>query len=115
VSTKTGELQLVDCLHNRGLGHLGRGRCQLGLEGIACHRRSFQDETCGVGQQREFLGECCGDGRRNPDRRQRRLVVDCCRPTCAGERPGELLEIEGVAAALLVEDARVGALDRVAQ
>jgi hypothetical protein len=69
----------------------------------------------GVGQQRKLLRECRGDGRRNPDRRQRRVVVfgQCC--ARAAERPGELFEIEGIAAALRIQDARVDAIDRVAQ
>ena len=107
--------QLVDRLHHGGLRHLGRGRGQLRLERIACHRRSFQHETFGVRQERELLCERRGDGRRNSDRRQRRLVVYRRCSARAVERPGELFEIEGVAAALRIEDARVDAIDRVAQ
>ena len=46
---------------------------------------------------------------------ERRLVVHGRCSARAAERPGELLEIERVAAALGVEDARVDAIDRVAQ
>ena len=36
-------------------------------------------------------------------------------PACALERPGELLEVEGVAAALLVEDGCAGGVDPFAE
>ncbi len=65
------ELQeLVDRLHHRRFGHPGRGRHQLGLEGITCHCCSLQNEACRLGEQRKLAGECSDDGRRNPDRRQ---------------------------------------------
>jgi hypothetical protein len=75
----------------------------------------LQHETFGIRQESKLLCERRRDGRRNSDRRQRRLVVYrwCSAP--AVERPGELFEIEGVPAALRIEDARVDAIDRVAQ
>jgi hypothetical protein len=107
--------QLVDDVHHQPLGHPGRGRGELGLERIARHCRSFQEEAFVVRQERELLDECRGNGRRNSDLRQRRLVVHGRCSTRAVERPGELLEIEGVAAALDVEDPRVDAIDRLAE
>jgi hypothetical protein len=50
------ELQeFVDCVHRRCLRAGGRGGRQLGLEWIARHRRSFEDEASAVGQQRELF------------------------------------------------------------
>ena len=80
----------------------GGGR-QLGLERIARDRRPFQDEACGLGQEAQLFAQRGGNrggtsiaGQRRP-RRPRRT------PHRVVERARELLEIERVAAALLVE------------
>jgi hypothetical protein len=112
---KIASQQFVDRLHHGRLRHSGRCCRDLGFERIARHRRSFQYESFGVGQPRKFLCKCRGDGRRHSDRRQRRLIVYGRRCARAAERPGELFEIEGVTAALCIQDARVDAIDRVAQ
>ena len=110
------ELQeLVDSLHHRAFRKPGRGRRELGLERVSRHRGPFQDEACGVGQQRELLVERRADARGNSDRRRRRLVASRRRSTRSVERPGELLEIERIAAALRIQDIRVGGLDRGAE
>ena len=65
------ELQkLVDCVHRRSLGRIGCRGGQLGLEGIAGHRRSFQHAACAVRQKRELFVQRRGDGGRNVDARQ---------------------------------------------
>ena len=107
--------QLVDRLHNVRLGNSGRGRGQLGLEGVAGHSRSFQHETFRTGQQRELLCQRRGDDRRHADRRERTLVVHRRAPRLAVGRPRELLEVEGIAATLQVKRVRVGRGDRIAQ
>src|SRR5207248_5575585 len=76
---------------------------QLGLEWIARHRSSFQHTACAVRKERELLVQGRGDRVRDVDSRQRDLGT-AARKALAGDRPGELLEIEGVATALLVED-----------
>ncbi len=105
----------VDCVHHGGLGDLCRGRCQLELEGIARDCRSFQHEAARAREYRELLGDRRGNGRRNIEVGRRRLFVNGGRTFRAIEGPGELLEIEGVAAALLVQESGVRAFNRTAQ
>ena len=107
--------QLVDRRHTVRLGKSGRGRGQLGLEGVAGHSRSFQHEAFRAGQQRELFCQRRGDDRRHADRRERTLVVHGRAPGLAVGRPRELLEVEGIAATLQVERVRVGRGDRIAQ
>jgi hypothetical protein len=59
--------ELVERVHRRSLGCPGRGGRQLGLEGIARHRRAVEHETRTVRQRRELLAQCCDDGRRGLD------------------------------------------------
>ena len=103
--------QLVERLHDGRLGQRGRRRRELRLERVTGHRRPFEHETLRVGQQGELFRKSRGDARRNHDPGQRHLVVHCRCPTCAGK----LLEIEGVATALGIEDVRIDALARVAE
>ncbi len=103
--------QLVERLHDGRLGQRGRRRRELRLERVTGHRRPFEHETLRVGQQGELFRKSRGDARRNPDPGRRHLVVHCRCPTCAGK----LLEIEGVATALGIEDVRIDALARVAE
>ena len=107
--------QLVDDVHHRRLGHPARGRGELAVERIACHRRSFQHEALRVGQQRELLRQRRRDRRRDADRRALRLVEHRRRLAGTAGRAGELLEVERVAATLDVEAARLDAVDGVAQ
>ena len=82
--------QLVHGSQRRRLGHAAcRGR-ELGVERIPDHGRAVERESRVVAQERELLGQI---------RRDRRGNVEPRTP----ERPGELLEVEGVAAALLVQ------------
>ncbi len=55
--------EFVDCVRRRRLRRGGRGRRQLGLEGIARHRGSFEDEASAVRQQPELLAQRGGDRR----------------------------------------------------
>ena len=67
--------ELVDGLHHRPLGQLGRCGRQLGLEGVSCHRRPFQDEARAIRQQRELVADrCCrrSTGLRSSPARSRR-------------------------------------------
>ena len=82
--------QLVHGSQRRRLGHAAcRGR-ELGVERIPDHGRAVERESRVVAQERELLGQI---------RRDRRGNVEPRTP----ERPGELLEVEGVATALLVQ------------
>ncbi len=110
------ELQeLVDRVHRRRLGRRGRGRRQLGLERIARHRRSFEHEAC----RRPTAARALRSARRRRRTGPRWPVSEISgagvAPPCALERPGELLEVERVAAALLVEDGCVGGVDAFAE
>ena len=95
--------EFIDRVHRRSLGRGGRGRRQLGLERVARHRRAFEHQARVLGQQRELFGQRGGDGGRDADAGQRDLGRPSDR-SGALERPGELLQVEGVAAALLVKD-----------
>ena len=96
--------QLVQSLDRRRLGNGSGSRGQLGLEGIARHRRPLEDEARLVGEQAELLRERRHDALwdlRSGEVTSAR-VSNPCR---AVERPRELLEVERIAAALLVEPA----------
>src|SRR5204862_4505253 len=74
-----------------------------GLEGVAGHRRSFEYPVRIVGQESELLAERGGDGGRNVDAAER--DPGCVPgPAVTPERPRKLLEIERIAAALLIEN-----------
>ncbi len=101
--------ELVERVDGRRLVDVRRGRHQLGLERVAGDRRSFEAPAGRGGEQRQLLGEGRGDRRRHldvPDRRRRGSGRAEPRPV---ERARELLEVEGIAAALLVERGRVDA------
>ena len=90
--------KLVDCFHRRRLGPFScRGR-ELRLERVARDRRTLEDASSIVRQRGELLAQRSGDGNRYADARQGALA---CRRRPG--RPGELLEVEGVAAALFVD------------
>ena len=77
--------------------HVGGRRGKLGLERVPGHRRAFQHEPH-VGRQR---GQLCDEHREHGTR-------NSCRPRLAAAHPratraGKLLEVERVAAALLIE------------
>lgn len=54
--------ELVDGVHRRVLGCPGRGRRQLGLEGITRHRRSFEHQACALREQGQLFAQRGGDG-----------------------------------------------------
>ena len=95
--------QLVDRFHGGGLRCCGSCCSQLGLEGVAGHRRSLEHPARIVRQKAELLAERCGDGRWNLDAAERdiRCVPG---PAVTAERPRKLFEIERIAAALFIEN-----------
>ncbi len=99
--------QLVQRLERRSLGHRRGGRRKLGLERVARHRsrppaRAVRRPTAKRAPRR---------ARQQPPAARRDPSGDSSGPPCAAftsERSGELLQIERVAAALLVESGRRG-------
>ena len=86
-------------------GSSGRGR-QLRVEGVSRDCGALEDEACGLGEQSELLGERGGDRSWDVDTCERRLVGRCRTVGTVG-RPCELLEVEGIPAAVFVEAGRV--------
>ena len=95
--------QLVDRFHGGGLRCCGSCCSQLGLEGVAGHRRSLEHPARIVRQEAELLAERGGNGRWHLDAGERDIgcAVD---PALTAERPRKLLEIERIAAALVIEN-----------
>ena len=102
--------QLVQGLERRRLGGRRGGRGQLGFERVAGYRRPLQHAPCAVREKRELLGQSGRNRGRHVEIPGRELT-DACR-ALERERSGELLEIERVAAALLVESGCGGPVDR---
>ena len=108
------ELQeLVDRLDHRSLRLLRGHCCQLGLERITGHCCSLQHGAGGIGEQGEFLDERRNDRRGDAKAHERRLVTFGGRVGGRDCRSSELLEIEGVPAALLVESGGICGCDRL--
>ena len=107
--------QLVQGLDRRRLGNGGGSRGQLGLEGIARHRRTLEHEARVVRQQAELLEQRRHDTLRDLRRQRGRRRGRSRHPGRALERPRELLEIERIAAALLVEHRGLRAVGAGAQ
>ncbi len=105
-------IERLDCGH---LGHPRRGRDQLWLERITRNRSSFQHSTSPVGQQRELLGQRGGHRPRNLDAHQREVGDRRSGHGCAIQRPDQLLEVERIAAGLLVELVGDGGVDALPQ
>ncbi len=107
--------QLVDCVHHAGLGQSrprpppARARTGRPPPPLLPAR--------GVPGRTAARAPRSARRRRRTEPRSPASDVSSCAADAAGavERPRELLEVEGVAAALLVEDRRVGAVDRVAE
>ena len=94
--------QLVERVDRCRVGDSGgRGR-QLRVEGVSRDGGALEDEACGLGEQSELLGQRGGDRGWDVDTYERRLVGRR-RPLGTVGRPRELLEVERIAAALLVE------------
>ena len=99
--------QLVDRLHHLGSRHRGRGRGQLGLERVARHRRSLQREPSGPDRSASSSASAAATIDGTP------LAASEVSSRAAPSRgsrsasPRQLLEVEGIAAALLVERVRV--------
>ena len=98
--------QLVDRVDRCRLGGSGGRGGQLGIEGLSRDGGALEDEACLLGEQSELLGERGSDRSRDVDAGERRLVGRRRRVGTVG-RPRELLEVEGIAAAVLVEAGRV--------
>ena len=95
--------QLVERVDRCRLGGSGgRGR-QLGIEGVSRDGGALEDEACLLGEQSELLGERGGDRSRDVDAAERRLGRAAPALSGRSSRPRELLEVEGIAAAVLVE------------
>ena len=90
-----------------------RGGGQLGLERVARHGGALQQRPRRLRQQPELLRERRGHGRRHADRLQRRAARASARPAPRGA--GELLQVERVAAALLVEASARARVDVLAE
>ena len=92
-------------LHGRRVGLSGgRGR-QLGIEGVSRDGCALEDETRGLRQQSELLSERGGDRGRNVDARDEGSPAAAA--VWVGRPTRELLEVERIAAAVLVEVGRV--------
>ena len=90
--------QFVERRHRGRLRQLRGGRGELELERIARHGGSLQHPARTVGKQRELLAQRCGHRLRHLHARQRD-AGDGQLLRRTARRAGELLEIEGVAAA----------------
>ena len=102
--------QLVQGLERRRLGGRRGGGGQLGFERVAGYRCPLKHGPCAVREKRELLGQRGRNRGRHVEIPGRELG-NACR-ALKSERSGELLEIERVAAALLVESGCGGAVDR---
>jgi hypothetical protein len=106
--------ELVHCVHRGVVRRPRRGRRQLRVEWVARHRRSFEHQASIPGHHGKLFAQGGCNCSRDADVGHRDLGHACAR-TWARERPGELLEVEGVATTLLVEDGRIGGVDRFAE
>ena len=103
--------ELVDRFHRGSLRCCGSCGGQLGLEGVARNRRSFEHAARIVREQAELLVERSCDGRWNFDAAERDAACSVA-VAVTGERTHKLLEIERIAAALVVEN-RGGVADEL--
>jgi hypothetical protein len=103
--------QLVQSLEHRRLGdRSGSGR-KLGLERVSGYGCPLQHQACAVRQENELLRQRRGNRGRHVEIRGPELG-NVCR-ALESERSSELLEIERVAAAFLVETCCCLVVDRV--
>ncbi len=107
--------QVVDGDDRDVLRRAGSGGSQLGLEGIARDRSPLENRARAVGEQPELLGQCRGDAVWNVDARERDRSARGRPRRRAIQRASELLEVEGVAAARLVQAVDVEPLCRAEQ
>ena len=107
--------QLVEGLERGRLGHARGGRGELELEGIAGHGGALEHAAGGGGEQGELPGERRGHAPRHLEVAEGELRCPRALARRPRRRPGELLEVEGVAAALLVERGGRLAVHAVAQ
>jgi len=101
--------QLVQRLERCGLRDRRGGRRKLGLERIASHRSALQHEPRSVRQESELLGQRGSDRRRHVEICGREVRTACAALT--SKRPGELLQIERVATALLEKRGHSGRVE----
>jgi hypothetical protein len=101
VADEVGPAELVQGVEHLGFGAVGRGCGELELERVAGHRGAVEHRPRVVGQQRELLGEGGGDRWRHAQAGERHLGPGRRARDLRGT--GQLLEVEGVAAALLVQ------------
>ena len=95
--------QLVERRECGRLRDCRRRSHQLGLERVARDGRALQYEARAVRQQPELLGQCGDDGGRNPAGVERDLEERGGGARCSILRARELLEVERIATAVLVE------------
>ena len=105
--------QHVERLHGRGVVRAGRRGGEVGLERVAGDGRAAQHPAGVGGQERELLGDRCDHRARYADGLEIPLAGH--RPRGRALRAGELLEVERVAARLLVEHVGPLASDLVAE
>ena len=103
--------QLVERRERGRLRDCRRRGYQLGLERVARDGRALQYEARAVREQAELLGQCGDDGGRNPARVERDREDRGCGARCSILRARELLEVERIAAAVLVERGRRGIVE----
>ena len=103
VANEVQPQQLVEPFDRRLLDGSGGRGSELGIERVPRDGGAFENEARLAGEQGELLGERRGDSRRHVDACER--GVGHCSRGSGGTvgRPRELLEVEGVAAAVLVE------------
>ncbi len=111
VAHKVALEELVERVHGRRLRAARGGGGELGLERVTRHGRTLQDPASRIREQRELLGQRGGHGPRHLDPGHRDPAGGRRSIPGATRRTGELLEIEGVAAGLLVERGRLGTVD----
>ena len=95
--------KLIDGVDRGGVVDRGRGSRQLGLERVARHRRTLEHAARAVREQAELLGQGGRDALRHLDPGEGDLGAVADRRLRAVERARELLQVERVASARLVE------------
>ena len=98
--------QLVDRVErSRRWGECG-SRGELGVEGVARYRRALEHEACSIGEKRDLLREGRGDEWRHAQLDERSVLCGRSGRGRPVERPGQLFQVEGVTAAVVVQRSR---------
>jgi hypothetical protein len=108
--------QLVERVENRRLRPVRRSRHELRIEGVAGHCGAFEHTSCVRGDESKLLRQRRGHRGWDVHAAQHDRLGRTPRGRAgAVEHAGELLEVEGVAAALLVQRLRIVAADVLAE